>query len=213
MDGISCYGSYHLQFWLDGVLIAVGVVDFVTLGWSSVYFFYDPDYHFLSLGTYSALREIAFVRRIVSKMPEFKNYFLGFYIHSCPKMRYKGKFYPSYLLCPEAKTWWKLEDVVSNFDVSNLDVSNLDVSNYCRLDPDLNKKDEGAENVAHSDIEVLYSNNGMTNFGFYLSLKRRESEEEESVSVDELNKTVLKVEEYAKLAGKNAVKSILLYLE
>ena len=194
-----------MQFWLDGtVLIAVGVVDFVTLGWSSVYFFYDPDYNFLSLGTYSALREIAMVRRIVTKMPEFKNYFMGYYIHSCPKMRYKGKFNPSYLLCPEAKTWWKLKDVVSN----------LDLSKYCRLDPDLNKKDEGAENIAHSDIEVLYSNNGMTNFGFYLTLKQQESsEEEESILVDELSKTVVRVGEYAKLAGKDAVKSILLYLE
>lgn len=205
-----------MQFWLDEkVLIAVGVVDFVTLGWSSVYFFYDPDYNFLSLGTYSALREITMVRQIVTKMPEFKNYFMGYYIHSCPKMRYKGKFNPSYLLCPEAKTWWKLKDVVSKPIVSKPVVSNLDVSKYCRLDPDLNKKDEGAENIAHSDIEVLYSTNGMTNFGFYLTLKQEsgDREEEESMSVDELNKTVVKVEEYAKLAGKSAVKSILLYLE
>ena len=199
-----------MQFWLDGtVLIAVGVVDFVTLGWSSVYFFYDPDYDFLSLGTYSALREIAMVRKIVTKMPEFKNYFMGFYIHSCPKMRYKGKFHPSYLLCPETKTWWKLRDAVSN----------LHASKYCRLDPDLNKQDQEAENIPHSDIEVLYSNNGMTNFGFYLTLKQEsreegeESREEGESSPDELSKTVVKVEEYARLAGKNAVKSILLYLE
>lgn len=35
---------------------------------------------------------------------------MGFYIHSCPKMRYKGKLTGSYLLCPEAYTWHLLND-------------------------------------------------------------------------------------------------------
>lgn len=29
---------------------------------------------------------------------------MGFYIHSCQKMIYKGKFRPSDLLCPQLKT-------------------------------------------------------------------------------------------------------------
>lgn len=37
-------------------LIAVGVLDILPRCVSSVYFFYDPDYSFLSLGVYSALR-------------------------------------------------------------------------------------------------------------------------------------------------------------
>lgn len=35
---------------------------------------------------------------------------MGFYIHSCPKMRYKGKLSGSYLLCPETYTWHALTD-------------------------------------------------------------------------------------------------------
>lgn len=50
------YGSFHQQYLLDGKLIGVGVLDILPHCVSSKYFFYDPDYEFLSLGTYSALR-------------------------------------------------------------------------------------------------------------------------------------------------------------
>lgn len=50
-------GSYHMQYWLDGKeLIAVGVLDILPTSVSSVYLYYDPDYSFLTLGTYSAIR-------------------------------------------------------------------------------------------------------------------------------------------------------------
>jgi arginine-tRNA-protein transferase len=52
------YGSFHQQYWLDGKLIAVGVVDILPSCVSSVYFFYDPEYSYLSLGTYAALRYV-----------------------------------------------------------------------------------------------------------------------------------------------------------
>lgn len=52
----SGYGSFHQQYWLDDKLIAVAVIDILPSCVSSVYFFYDPDYSFLSLGTYSSLR-------------------------------------------------------------------------------------------------------------------------------------------------------------
>lgn len=50
------YGSFHQQYRINGKLIAVGVIDILNKCISSVYFFYDPDYNFLNLGTYSALR-------------------------------------------------------------------------------------------------------------------------------------------------------------
>ena len=50
------YGSFHQQYLLGGKMIAVGVLDILPQGASSVYLYYDPDYRFLSLGTYSALR-------------------------------------------------------------------------------------------------------------------------------------------------------------
>ena len=46
------YGSYHQLYRLDGRLVAVGVVDILPSGLSSVYLFYDPDEKLLSLGKY-----------------------------------------------------------------------------------------------------------------------------------------------------------------
>lgn len=103
-------GSYHQQYYLDKKLIAVGVVDMLVTCLSSVYFFYDPDFMALTLGTYGALREIAFVRQRAKDHPHFSKYYMGYYIHSCPKMRYKGNYNPSYLLCPETYKWKLLDD-------------------------------------------------------------------------------------------------------
>lgn len=50
------YGSFHQQYWLDGRLICVGVLDILPKCVSSVYLYYDPEFFFLSPGTYSALR-------------------------------------------------------------------------------------------------------------------------------------------------------------
>nr|CDS28701.2 arginyl tRNA protein transferase 1 [Hymenolepis microstoma] len=115
--GAPQFGSYHQQYWLDGnILIAVGVIDLVPGCLSSVYLFYDPEYAFLHLGTYCALREIAFVRHLyrsygqtVPAYADFTYYYMGYYIHSCVKMRYKAAFTPSYLVCPETKTWVPVE--------------------------------------------------------------------------------------------------------
>ncbi|VDL61776.1 unnamed protein product [Nippostrongylus brasiliensis] len=102
-------GSYHQWYLLDGKLIAVGVVDILPRCVSSKYLYYDPDYAFLSLGTYTALREIAFTRYVMKQRPEAKYYYMGYYISTCPKMRYKGKFRPSELLCDRTFQWVPLD--------------------------------------------------------------------------------------------------------
>ena len=50
------FGAFHQQYLLDGKIIAVGVIDVLPRCVSSKYFYYDVDYSFLSMGTYSALR-------------------------------------------------------------------------------------------------------------------------------------------------------------
>ena len=52
----SGFGSFHQHYILDGQIIGVGVLDILPYCISSVYFYYDPAFSFLSLGTYSALR-------------------------------------------------------------------------------------------------------------------------------------------------------------
>ncbi|RCN40472.1 Arginine-tRNA-protein transferase [Ancylostoma caninum] len=103
-------GSYHQWYILDGRLLAVGVIDILPRCVSSKYMYYDPDYAFLSLGTYTALREIAFTREVMKHRPDIKYYYMGYYISTCPKMRYKGKFRPSELLCDRSFQWVPLNE-------------------------------------------------------------------------------------------------------
>lgn len=97
------YGSYHFEHRLDGRLFAVGVCDVMPTGLSSVYFFYDPDMNALNVGTWSAVKEIEWIRERAH--PQFHYYYMGFYIDTCVKMRYKGDFFPSELLCPVTYHW------------------------------------------------------------------------------------------------------------
>ena len=103
------YGSFHFQYRIDGKLIMVAVVDILPTYLSSVYVFYDPDYSWLDLGVYSALREIELVRKLHRAKPEFQYYCMGYYIHNNVKMNYKGKYFPSYLLCPDTYRFTPIE--------------------------------------------------------------------------------------------------------
>jgi arginine-tRNA-protein transferase len=84
-------------------LIAVGVVDILPSGLSSVYLYYDPlfSHKFAPLGKYAILKEIEYTRDTL-KLPF---YYLGYFIESCQKMRYKAEYSPSELLCPKYYQW------------------------------------------------------------------------------------------------------------
>ncbi|XP_057523175.1 arginyl-tRNA--protein transferase 2-like isoform X1 [Amaranthus tricolor] len=99
------FGSFHQQYRIDGRLIAVGVIDILPKCLSSVYLFWDPDFAFLSLGKYSVLQEISWVKENQCHYPSLQYYYLGYYIHSCSKMRYKAAYWPSELLCPLRYKW------------------------------------------------------------------------------------------------------------
>ncbi|TPX44403.1 hypothetical protein SeLEV6574_g04528 [Synchytrium endobioticum] len=99
------YGSFHQKYYIDGTLAIVAVIDILPKCVSSVYLMYDPDFAFLSCGVYSVLREIAYAKTLSTSLPELKYYYMGFYIHTCPKMNYKGSYKPSDLLCPELFVW------------------------------------------------------------------------------------------------------------
>lgn len=71
-------------------------------------------------------RELALTRELQQKIPSLRWYYMGFYIHSCPKMRYKGNYSPSFLLCPETYMWVPIEKAVPK----------LDIAKYCRFNDD-----------------------------------------------------------------------------
>ncbi|XP_056169207.1 arginyl-tRNA--protein transferase 2 isoform X2 [Syzygium oleosum] len=99
------FGSFHQTYVIDGRLVAVGVVDILPKCLSSKYLFWDPDFAFLSLGKYSALQEITWVKENQVHCPSLQYYYLGYYIHSCSKMRYKAEYRPPELLCPLRYRW------------------------------------------------------------------------------------------------------------
>ncbi|XP_026292402.1 arginyl-tRNA--protein transferase 1 isoform X5 [Frankliniella occidentalis] len=181
------YGSFHQQYWLDEKLVAVGVIDILPRCVSSVYFYYDPDFSDLTLGTYGSLREVAFVRTLHSNAPELKWYYMGFYIHSCPKMRYKAGLSPSMLLCPETYTWHPIEECLPL----------LDKKKYSRLEPnpsvvDGNAFDNINELVVFYDLRPMY-------YSRYRELRGGSNDLEDE-----------EVLHYAQLVGRTCAKRVLL---
>ncbi|XP_061601279.1 arginyl-tRNA--protein transferase 1 isoform X2 [Cololabis saira] len=180
------YGSFHQQYWLDGQIVAVGVIDILPTCVSSVYLYYNPDFGSLSLGSYSALREITFTRQLEKQSPKLCYYYLGFYIHSCPKMRYKGQYQPSDLLCPETYIWAPIERCVPL----------LDDSRYARFhqDPDAGDtralKDVSRAMVLHRRTVMPYA---------AYSRKRKGASDEKEV------------QQYAGLVGQDCAERILLF--
>jgi arginine-tRNA-protein transferase len=75
--------------WRDkrGDLVAVGIVDVVDDGVSTVYFYWDPSLRDLSLGVYSALWEIDLTRRWGKAY-----YYLGYLVGGAVTMSYKSQF-------------------------------------------------------------------------------------------------------------------------
>lgn len=131
------FGTFHMLYRIDGKLIAVGVVDVLPHCLSSVYAYYDPDFskRYIELGKLTALFEIAWVQRVARLVsPRLRHYYLGFYINSCTKMRYKGDYGPADLLCPYAWTWRPLAECKPL----------LDADKHAILDPKLRDDPAGA---------------------------------------------------------------------
>ncbi|QQP36999.1 Arginyl-tRNA--protein transferase 1 [Caligus rogercresseyi] len=171
------YGAYHLQYLLDGKIFCVGVVDILPDAVSSDYLYYDPEYSFLSPGTLSALWELGLIRF----------YYMGFYVHTCPKMRYKGRFSGSQLLCLETFTWFPLEDSLPR----------LEISKYSRFNPDPEAVDEDLPGDLGKML-VLFRGEAMT----MRTILDRKFIQRNGDAAD-----------YAKLVGSKLMKRMLLYRE
>ena len=105
-------GSYHMCYRIDGKLVAVGVLDLLPECVSAVYFLYHESIHWLNPGKLGALREIAFAREY-----GYRWWYPGYYIHSCPKMKYKIDYRPQNVLDPETLQWYPLtKETLELFD-------------------------------------------------------------------------------------------------
>lgn len=129
------YGSYHQLYRLDGELIAMAVIDILPSCVSSVYFLYDKQWEKFSFGKLSAMREASLAHEMKETGAPGMNYlYMGFYIFSCPKMRYKADYSPSYLADPVTYQWYPLKDCIPL----------LEKNRYaCFSDPSLSIKGNG----------------------------------------------------------------------
>jgi arginyl-tRNA---protein transferase len=83
----------------------MAVLDLLPRSVSAVYFIYHSDVEKWSFGKLSALREAAFALE-----GGYQYYYMGYYIHSCKKMRYKADFKPQYVLDYHGFEWSPLDD-------------------------------------------------------------------------------------------------------
>jgi arginine-tRNA-protein transferase len=92
---VKGYGTYgkEVDYYYEGKLIGVDLIDYLDDGISANYFYYDPDYVHLSPGTYSLLKQIDFARqRGLSWI------YLGYYVKECQSLRYKERYKPYQIL-------------------------------------------------------------------------------------------------------------------
>jgi arginine-tRNA-protein transferase len=108
VEGAYDFGK-EVVFSKDDKLIGVDLIDILEDGISAIYFFYDPDYAHLSLGTYSLLYQI-----YLAKEMGLKYIYLGYWVDGCKAFAYKPRFKPQEILdgfpqINETPKWRKFE--------------------------------------------------------------------------------------------------------
>ncbi|PSR82249.1 arginine-tRNA-protein transferase [Coniella lustricola] len=137
-------GSYHQCYRLDGKLVAVGVLDLLPHAVSAVYFMYHESIHRHQPGKLGALREIA-----LAMEGGYQFWYPGYYIHSCPKMRYKIDYSPQYVLDPETLDWDLLD---------NQALAIFDSKSYVSLSGERTRSEE-AQGNANACLQNVHAEN------------------------------------------------------
>jgi arginine-tRNA-protein transferase len=92
VEGAHGFGKEVLYIH-EGKLIGVDLIDILDDGISSIYFYYDPDYARLSLGTFSLIYQIR-----LAKVLDLPWIYLGYWVKGCKAFAYKPRFQPQELL-------------------------------------------------------------------------------------------------------------------
>ncbi|KAK5631264.1 hypothetical protein RRF57_006978 [Xylaria bambusicola] len=153
-------GSYHQCYRLDGQLVAIGVLDLLPHAVSAVYFLYHESIHNWSPGKLGALREIA-----VALEGGYRWWYPGFYIHTCPKMRYKMDYSPQQILNPDTNQWVEVSsEILAKFDNHGyLDFAGVNI------DQVINSEKQADDSVSIEDQPDDDYSDGSEN-GSYISL-------------------------------------------
>ncbi|RFU80846.1 arginine-trna- transferase [Trichoderma arundinaceum] len=142
-------GSYHQCYRLDGVLVAIGVLDLLPQSVSSVYFLYHESVHRFAPGKLGALYEIA-----LAVEDGYRWWYPGFYIHSCPKMKYKIDYGPQYILDPDTLDWRLLDKRILSILAKDTYTSLSEASNEDISESPAISSAEPTNNAADRDMEM-----------------------------------------------------------
>ena len=63
-------------------------------------------------------REVQLTLQLGALLPSLQHYYMGYYVHSCPKMRYKAGVQPSHLLSPTLLSWHPLPPCLPLLDAA-----------------------------------------------------------------------------------------------
>ena len=92
VHGHESFG-YEILYYDGDKLIGVDLIDILPHGISSIYFYYDPDYEKLSLGTYSMLQQIK-----LAQQNNLAWIYMGYYVQGCQSLEYKSRYTPYHVL-------------------------------------------------------------------------------------------------------------------
>jgi arginine-tRNA-protein transferase len=156
------YGTYDMIHRIDGKIIAVGILDILPTSVSSVYLYYDPDYGFLNFGVLTALREIEFEKHLRKNIDNsFKYYVMGFYCYTCKKMRYKGLYHPSEILCPVTHKFVDLDSTLEKVKLNKYiklsDEQSNDELNIQELEKMINEFTVDYQNKSYNLMQFVKS--------------------------------------------------------
>jgi leucyl-tRNA---protein transferase len=85
-------------YYIEGRLAGVGYADRLFDSMSAIYFFYEPDLRLRSLGTFNVL---CLLEECSAR--KFTYLYLGYYVHGCRSLEYKGNFRPNQLRHPDGQ--------------------------------------------------------------------------------------------------------------
>lgn len=97
---LSQVQTHIVEYRIDEQLIGATIIDVGKESVSSVYAFWDPDLPQYSMGTFSALWEIAWAQN-----KGLRYYYLGYFVDHCPSMSYKRRFRPHQLFDWKKNAW------------------------------------------------------------------------------------------------------------
>lgn len=135
-------GSFHQCYRLDGRLIAMAVLDLLPHAVSGVYFIYHSDFEKWSFGKLSAVREAT-----LALEQNYQYYYMGYYIHTCKKMRYKGDYRPQYVLDLENLQWDPLDDAMREV---------MDKRKFASMSKERARIAAGKQDDPEAEEEIMY---------------------------------------------------------